>query len=121
MDDALSLDSLDFAMMDAPTASAPRPTRNPADAFEVIRARVEAHQRAVSIVHDVKARGLVTIREFDVNGFAYLYLRDNRGWHRYSDRRYHRASAALSEAIWEAGKRGLEMAICPKMPTREVA
>jgi hypothetical protein len=117
MDDA-NTNLLDFAsLVDfMPQASTPRPARNPADAFEVIRARVEAHQPAVSIVP------VLEIEEYRA-GKAHIYVRASLGpglglgWRRIT-RQPLQQGPWMRQAIaaqW-ARQPGVRMCVSPRMP-----
>lgn len=75
----------------------------------------------VALLAEVKARSLTVITEFDRQGYAYIYLKADTGWYRYTARKFRRGSSDLQSMLWDAAKSGLSIAVCPQMPSKECA
>jgi hypothetical protein len=69
-----------------------------------------------ALLAEVKLRGQIVIREFDKDGGAYIYLRGESGWYRWTNRKFRRQSQLLSTMLFEAAKSGKDIALCPKRP-----
>jgi hypothetical protein len=119
-DDLVSFADLDTFVPEAQPRT--KPAYNGNDAFDALAAKLSAKQVTKrALLTEVKARSLTVIEEYDRSGYAYVYLRDTNGWYRFSARKLRRGSSDLQSMLWDAAKRGQDIAICTRKPSEVAA